>query len=538
MTNGELNMDHMAIKKDQQRKRFRRLTLVVIGLALLLKLFPAATTDLGNDEVYYILYAMFPDWSHFDHPPMTGLFIQLSSLNLLLRHEIFIRLSAILSAAGATWFLYLLTEKIRSPRAGFYAALLFSASGYASIIAGLFILPDAPQMLFWLAALYFFHDPLTGNPEERGAGKKMLLAGLFTGLGMLSKYTATYLWAGVGLYVLLYNRPWLKKIALYLSGLLSLLLFSPVILWNRQYHFVSFTFQGSRATFEGIRLDFFLLEIVGEFFYNNPVVVVLMVITLIHLVRGKSFCPKNTQRLLLLLSIPMILLFWGIALSRRTLPHWTGPAFFPLMILTACRFDHWKQQNHNLIPRGIRTALLSLCLFLTVSWIQIKTGFIPLTTYHLPDPTLDLYGWDEEGRQFRAIRQRALAEGVMEAEAPIFSHRWFPAANYEYYFAHDAGIEVMGINLLPRLHKYAWINEERGPFQRGMNGWAIHDPQDYFKPDTQYKGLFKEITCYDSICIRRGRKIAKKKYVYLCKGMVYLPVRTIPVSSSTPQDCP
>jgi hypothetical protein len=32
----------------------------------------AGTIEFGNGEVYYWLYALHPDISHFDHPPMIG----------------------------------------------------------------------------------------------------------------------------------------------------------------------------------------------------------------------------------------------------------------------------------------------------------------------------------------------------------------------------------------------------------------------------------------------------------------------------------
>lgn len=514
----------MEIKKARgAREQYRRSAILLIIISTVIRAFLGATTDLGNDEVYYILYAMFPDWSHFDHPPMVGYFIQLFSLDLLIRSELFIRMGAIVSSAIGTWLIYFLTEKISSPRGGFYASLLFTSSVYASIIAGTFILPDAPQMVFWLAALYLFHESITKDPDSKGVGTKLLLAGLFTGLGLLSKYTAAYLWAGAGLFILIYNRAWLKKGALYLSGIISLLVFSPVIFWNINNDFISFTFQGSRATFSGINPGYFGVELLGEFMYNNPVVFVLIIITLVMLVKRKQFCSTDSQRYLLLMSIPMILIFWAIAFSRRTLPHWTGPAFFPLIILTACRFDTTVHEGLTIIPKGIKTAVIILISFLCIAWIQIKTGVIPLQQNGIPDPTLDLSGWDDMGEQFYDIHTRAVSEGKTGAKAPLFSHRWFPAANYEYYLAHDADIEVMGLNKPSQTHKYAWINAERGDFQIGMDGWAIDNPKDSFEPQRWYKNVFTEITCYDTILIERGGMVVDTGYVYLCKDMRRIP---------------
>ena len=52
-----------------------------LGLLLLIstviRMVVGDSIQLGNDEVYYWTYAKYPDWSHFDHPPMVGFFEQL-----------------------------------------------------------------------------------------------------------------------------------------------------------------------------------------------------------------------------------------------------------------------------------------------------------------------------------------------------------------------------------------------------------------------------------------------------------------------------
>ncbi len=52
----------------------------------------------------------------------------------------------------------------------------------------------------------------------------------------------------------------------------------------------------------------------------------------------------------------------------------------------------------------------------------------------------------------------------IDPTSPVISHRWFPAANIDYYMAGPAGIEVLGLGSLDGLHKYAWITRDRGGF--------------------------------------------------------------------------
>ena len=75
----------MISNKGIWRKRLYYLAVI----SLILRMIIAGFTELGNDEVYYRLYALYPDWSHFDHPLMIGLVMQLFSFNLALDIELF-----------------------------------------------------------------------------------------------------------------------------------------------------------------------------------------------------------------------------------------------------------------------------------------------------------------------------------------------------------------------------------------------------------------------------------------------------------------
>ncbi|PIY30880.1 MAG: hypothetical protein COZ08_10410, partial [Bacteroidetes bacterium CG_4_10_14_3_um_filter_42_6] len=134
-------------------------------LSALVRGIIASVIELGNDEVYYRLYAMYPDWSHFDHPLMVGSVIQFFSLNLLFTNELFIRMGSIVFGTINLWLMFQIGKTIRDERTGFIAALLYTSSVYGFIITGIFILPDTPQGLFWLWSLYLMMKTLPGCPR-------------------------------------------------------------------------------------------------------------------------------------------------------------------------------------------------------------------------------------------------------------------------------------------------------------------------------------------------------------------------------------
>jgi hypothetical protein len=110
----------------------------------------------------------------------------------------------------------------------------------------------------------------------------------------------------------------------------------------------------------------------------------------------------------------------------------------------------------------------------------------------------------------------------MKEEDGIVADEWFPLSNLDYYVARPLGMKVMGIGYLEKLHKYMWINEERGGFQKGEDFWFLTDSRYYKRPEALYPGGFESFHPVDTITIERGGKPAKNFFVYACKGLIYM----------------
>ena len=73
----------------------------------LLNLLQAGLTGLLDDEAYYWVYAQYPAWGYFDHPPMIAFWIRLFTANLLLEDvEGFVRLGSLIGCALSSWFIF------------------------------------------------------------------------------------------------------------------------------------------------------------------------------------------------------------------------------------------------------------------------------------------------------------------------------------------------------------------------------------------------------------------------------------------------
>ena len=501
---------------------------MLITVSTLVRSFLAAMLELGNDEVYYVLYAMFPDWSHFDHPPMVGLVIQLFSLNLYYQGEFAIRLGAVVIGALNIWLMYRIGTRIRDERTDFFAALLYVSTLYGSVITGVFILPDTPQGLFWLSAIYLMVITLPQGAKARGYGNRMILLGLVLGVGMISKYTTVYLWLGAALYIGLFRREWLRSPYFYLAMAISFVILLPVLYWNYQHDFISFTFHSERVdtTDTGMRPDFFFREILGEMLYNNPVNVVLTLLALMMISTRKLALKKAYQAILVLSALPLIVTFLIISLFRETLPHWSAPGYVTLIFLAAAYLT-------NQGTRAARAYLMSALGFTSVivlaGFIQIRFGIVHFeeaTAYNRlgsNDPSVDMYGYRQAGEAFADIVTRDISSGEMPEESVLFGDNWFPLANYDYYAARPAGIRAMGISDLDHLHKYAWINREEGGFRDGMSGYFISDSRYYRIPESSLSAFFEITEAIDTIQIYRNDRIVKRVFVWRLKNMVTLP---------------
>lgn len=448
---------------NNERKTYRRpLFFLIIGSVIIRGLI-ASFTELGNDEVYYRIFGLFPSLSYFDHAPMVAWFINFTTAGSELASEFFVRLSSILIGAINTYIIYLIAGRGRT---GFIAALLLTGSIYASLIVGTFIMPDTPMSIFWLLTLLIFKDILKGKEPKLNAisNRKMLLAGLTIGLAMLSKYTGIYLWAASVLYMLIYNRKWLKNWSLYTAPLVSFIVFLPVLVWNYQNDFISFTFHSSRVVADNsINPLYFGRELFGGIFYNNPINFVLIICAIIAYLKKKTNIDRSEFHFAVLFSVPMIALFLAISLTRETLPHWAAPAYFALIPLTA----KWL----NEIKLGIKWAWGSVILaavVCTVGFVQINWGVLPLNdknadTHALGrgDVTLDMYGWTNLGQEFGKMLDEHQKAGIIGDNPLIINYRWDESAHLDTYIALPLGLDLITFGELEDTHFYESITAKR-----------------------------------------------------------------------------
>jgi 4-amino-4-deoxy-L-arabinose transferase-like glycosyltransferase len=491
---------------------------VLLVLSAAARAFIAGYLELGNDEVYYWTYAKFPDLSHFDHPPMVGWVIQLFTLNLRFESEFFIRLASVVLGTASTFLMFLIGKQVKDSLTGLYAAILYTTSFYGFILCSTFILPDTPQVLFWLLTIYFLIRSLPDREMTRRSRNFFFFAGVSAGLALLSKYHSIFLMTGAFFYILFYNRKWFAAKETYGAFLAFVLLFFPVIFWNWSNDFITFKFHGSRVgiTESGIQTTYFLTEVVGQFFYNNPVNVVIILFAFVALSRRKDILERSYQRLILWICVPMVLLFLGFSLFRSTLPHWTGPAYLGFLIIAAAYLSGVKGRTKKryLFPWPLVISLVFSAGVIGVAVSQIGSGWIPLKKWKVDDVSTDLWGWKQLGAKFAPVAAWNESHDLVAKDSPIFTFRWFPAANFDYYVARPLKKKVYCFGELERIHKYYWINRERGNLLKGSDAWYIALSDDYEDPVALYGKDYEFIMPADTLAILRGKDTIRKAFIY------------------------
>ena len=307
-----------------------RQVLAVIAFVTLIRAILTSQLELTSVESYLWVCAQRPALGYFDYPAMIA-WMGAASTALFGHSPLGVRAISILGGAAMIWFVFLAARRLydepTARLAAFMAALVPDFVMYGS-----YVTPDAPCLLFWSATVWTLAHALSGDSP-----RWWLLAGLFLGLAMDSKYHAVFLGFGVLGFLLLSRdqRFWLRRPEPWLAVVVALLAFSPTILWNARNDWQSFAYQGvSRFKESGF---------VPRELWEYPVSQLLLITPALCVwAWGSGFRTLFRwreadwrDRFLSLLAIPMLVFFFLVIFSRPVRGHWPVPAYVTALILSA-----------------------------------------------------------------------------------------------------------------------------------------------------------------------------------------------------------
>ncbi len=361
----------------------------------------AALMPLAPDEAYYWVWSRSLAPGYLDHPPMVALWIWLGTA--LGGDTAFgIRLLGPVSGALGTLLLLRAGDDLLPGRnAGLTAAILLNATLLFGVGA-VTMTPDTPVLFFWTLTLFAL-----ARLVATGQGGWWLLAGLGIGLSLASKYTGFLLAGGAAVWAIATPsiRPWLWRWQPWTGALLALAVFAPVLLWNADHGWASFSKQGGRAgVFDLSRAPQYLGELVGgQAGLATPVIFVLCVAGTGFAVR-RALSGTAGWTLLVALTVLPLLIFVQHALGDRVQANWPAIIYPAAAIAAAGLPGRWQ--------RAMRPAAILGLLLTVIAWTQATFAPVPLPMRL--DPTLlRLGGWAGLTAEIEAARVRTGAGFVV-----------------------------------------------------------------------------------------------------------------------------
>jgi hypothetical protein len=296
--------------------RYLNRALLLIGLVSLIRFWLLGRFELLGSEAYFWLWSKHLDICYLTKGPFIAWVIAVST-SLFGETEWGVRFFSVVLAAGSAIGLFLLTRRLFSPRAGFYAVVVYLLSPLATL-SGVFMTVDPLGLFFWIWAAYTFWLARSSNKASWWA-----LTGLLVGLGLLSKYINLLQLACFLLFCLLSttDRLHLRRRSFWLMFLPVLLCSIPIIAWNHRYDWVGMTFALDRGKALVAETSFSHLAGLGQFVLDHslvfsPLLALTMLVLLFragwrHLRKsGQQVVPYRVEWLFLLsLLIPPLLFF-------------------------------------------------------------------------------------------------------------------------------------------------------------------------------------------------------------------------------------
>ena len=441
---------------------------IVIALGLILiRLIYLGLPNLFPEEAYYWNYAMHPDLGYLDHPAMVAWLIQLGTC-LFGNTEFGVRIPAFLCSLVSSFFIYRLTSLLYD-RAAARTSFLILQVLPVFFLTGFMMTPDAPLVACWSTSLYFL-----GRILFKGSPLAWIGFGISLGLGMLSKYTVVLLVPSLALFMLMdpTSRVWFRRLTPYLAGVISGLLFLPVLIWNSRHAWISFAFQTTDRV--AAHRQFALHQLLASILVLlTPVGVILAGRVLLARknwmknigndvtppVLNEACLPKKEDlfniesrrdlflRVFTLVPLSVFVIF---SLTHKVKLNWTGPIWLALVPALAASLV--------VLPSGSRLVRIwwgtvGVVVAIYIGFLQYLTTGIPGVGYAKKIELLPV-GWSELGRELdrrKSVLEKALNRPVWVVGMDknfIASEAAFYQKNQTVAIQETTGVHLFGGNSL------------------------------------------------------------------------------------------
>ncbi len=447
------------------RFRERPYTTVMYVFLLVLSIFRIyfiryGPLDLSPDEAHYWEWSRRLALSYYSKGPAIAYLIAAGTA--IFGDNVFgVRFFAVVFSVLSSLTLYKLGKDTFDEKVGAWSAILFQLIPLFSVFGVIFTV-DSPFIFFWILSLYLFWKAVTSNEsrvtsEKSGANPQevsrysspvafyWLLLGITVGVGLLTKYTMAFFYVCSLFFLLSYpaGRRTLKAPAPYISLIISLIVFAPVIIWNASHYWVTLRHTAGQAHLEdGLRISLgSLRDFIGsQLAVVTPIILGLIIASVLRTKR-REIVPEDRGNFIFWFSVPVIFFFFLKSIQGKVEANWAMMGYITGIIgLSSVFIDGWKR--HRLYLKGIIVAGIILSSIVTAAAYYPSKFHVPLRL----DPSSRLRGWKELGKEADVLYHG------LGANAFVFSDNYQIASELAFYM--EGHPVTYCVNIGRRMNQY------------------------------------------------------------------------------------
>ena len=418
-----------------------------------------------------------------------------------------------------------------------------------SFLGAVVTIPDSPLSLFWMLSFYLFI-----NIIETGEKKYWYLLGVAVGFAFLSKYTAVMIYPSIILFLICSkeHRFWFSKKELYLSMLISFIIFLPVVIWNIQNNWASFGFQlqhGFGKSLPSFSFTLFGRSIGAQAGYVSPFLFIFYCYVFYKVIKDavwkirrleaqkvsnckiisdnivsyklSTLSSQLSALFVAAFAVPVLIFFNAIATFNEILPHWPAMGYLMLTMYAAYLVDDfWKSSKFRkfiYFSCGFSVFLICLlCIHCLYKIVPIEP-FLPqkeaqkvefgIPKAEIIDISNDLYGWTELAEKINEIYN----EYPAEKKPFLFTHKSYLASQI-YFYVPDKRVYCLSGKI-----------DAYDLWQRNLNNLKGKDALfitsnifDFDHPESVYP--FEKFEETIEVPIYKNNKVVKKFWITKCSN--------------------
>ncbi|MDX1683840.1 MAG: glycosyltransferase family 39 protein [Saprospiraceae bacterium] len=479
----------------------RFLLAFIIGMNLF-RLSFVPIMGLMPQGAYYFVYSEHIDWSYYDHPPMVAYLLALFS-GIFGKAAWVVKLMSWSMALGSQLLFYKLARLFMERKAALLALAIYTSTIMLSVLS-LVVTPDVPLIFFWTLSLLVLYRAVFLDKKWA-----WIVGGVCMGLAFDSKYTAVFLPACLGVFLLLSSRHRYRLLTIWpwLAGIVMIITMLPVIYWNIVHDFASFGFQGANRVEIIAEEGWKPTHILGSIANQSVVLIPVLFITFITKLpmelyrRFRSIMADDKTLFVLSFFIPVFGAFMGLSFIYWVKLNWIMPAYvmgciYAVRLLTG----PWLKWQF----------ILSVVLHLALG-IQVWFYPVPIKS----DDTW--YGWERLAEEVEDISEdhnafifagdhyKTTAQLAFYIDEKIYAHNVIGRHAVQYDIIDTSFTHLIGEDA---------IFVDSDPTMRSVPGQTRY-PEELDEH-------FTEVTELDLIKIRKGERVVRVFRVFLCEGYMGL----------------